>query len=555
MRLFADRAALHQQRFVLDDQNAAVVARICRRVDGLPLGIELAAARLAVLSLVEIDRRLNQRLSLLSGGGRRVLARQQTLRTLIGWSYDLLDPHEQLMLAALSVFVGGFDLDAAEAVTAGLVDPAAPSPLDLVSNLVTKSLVESVPSDHPRFRLLETIREYAAEQLTGRGDAVDQCLRSHTEHYTNLATTAGPELEHGFRQADRAQRLAADNDNLRAARNYLLLHDEIAVGMAMCTGLRRFWIIRGLAGEGAHAIMDFIERAQPEEDHHTLGMALATAATLAWELGDVDEAAALAQRAAECSPGEDIEVIALAGRIGALVMVVHGQSVEATVALIALLDNEMPKYAYRKLEGALVFAFIAADDMAAARTVLRQHIGALRAEGDLDSLATALINLSSVEIVEANTQLAREALAEGLEISELMQDDITAAYLKSNLGLLELTLGDTTAARTHYSSALDLVRAAEEPVAKLYGITGLVLCTDPESPSAATLVRLHGAIGALSDSHGALFDRTERELCDAHRQHLSRHLGAEEYVRLSRQGHTLTFPEAVNIAQGLTADP
>ena len=198
------------------------MASICRRLDGVPFAIELAAARLSTMSAVDLHERLDQRFRLLTGGSRTALARQRTLQATVDWSYDLLEPHEQQVFCLLSVFSGGFDLPAAEAVCAAAT-ASVPDVADTLGSLVNKSLVVTERSlGSLRYRLLETVRQYAAEQLVRSGGeaAVAAVRDDHAGHYLKLAEEAAPEL-FGPRQGAWLRRLDADWDNLRAALEYL----------------------------------------------------------------------------------------------------------------------------------------------------------------------------------------------------------------------------------------------------------------------------------------------------------------------------------------------
>jgi predicted ATPase/DNA-binding SARP family transcriptional activator len=191
VRLFVDRARQQRPDFALDSNNCDAVARLCRRLDGIPLAIELAAARLRAMSVHEIEKRLDQRFAFLTGGNRAALPRQQTLEALIDWSYDLLDPTEQELLERLSVFAGGFDLDSADLVT---VPWQHGSVFDEVLALVDKSLVQWNDSNN-RYRLLESVRDYAAGKLLARGNVVAEAVRTaHRDYYLGLAEAAAPHL-------------------------------------------------------------------------------------------------------------------------------------------------------------------------------------------------------------------------------------------------------------------------------------------------------------------------------------------------------------------------
>ncbi|WP_093801108.1 BTAD domain-containing putative transcriptional regulator [Streptomyces sp. Wb2n-11] len=244
LRLLAERGAAARPGFRVDDDPAA--AEICRRLDGLPLAIELAAARLRMLTPRQIADRLDDRFRLLTGGSRTVLPRQQTLRAVVDWSWDLLDERERAALRALSVFAGGCDLAAAEAV-------CGPDALDVLGSLVDKSLVVAAPSDDGggmRYRLLETVAEYAAERLDESGDR-PTAERRHLVHFRELARHTEPLLR-GHEQLARISLLQVEYENLRTAlRRAVAAHDEHEV-LCLVHSLAWYWTIRGLRGEARH---------------------------------------------------------------------------------------------------------------------------------------------------------------------------------------------------------------------------------------------------------------------------------------------------------------
>jgi len=248
VRLFVDRAQAVNGHFALTDDNAAAVAEICRRLDGLPLAIELAAARTRLLEPQAMLARLEHRLHLLTGGARDLPARQQTLRKTIAWSYDLLDPAEQLIFRRLAVFVGGCTLDAATAVCDVKIDP-----LDAVDSLVTKSLVHPVVTapGEVRLSMYETMREFGLEQLAWTGE-VEAGRRRHAEYFLELAEQAEPELWGPTASAWHA-RLDAEHDNLRAALEWGLTAGGDAgsvLAPRLAAALARFWWTRSYHSEG-----------------------------------------------------------------------------------------------------------------------------------------------------------------------------------------------------------------------------------------------------------------------------------------------------------------
>ena len=248
VEFFLDRAQAVKPGFELTDENAAAVAGICRRLDGLPLAIELAAARVKLLSPQAILGRLEKRLDLLTGGAHDLPTRQRTLRDAIDWSYNLLEPSEQALLARLGVFAGGCSLEVADAVCGDELNLG--EVFEGLASLVDKSLVrQSDGADgEPRFGLLETIREYALERLEAEGE-LDDLRRRHAERYLELVLAAEPELTRA-NQALWLDRLDEENDNIRAALTWTIASGEVELGLQLAGALVRFWSTRGLMGEG-----------------------------------------------------------------------------------------------------------------------------------------------------------------------------------------------------------------------------------------------------------------------------------------------------------------
>jgi len=240
VRLFLERARDHRPDFVLDDTVAATVVSVCRRLDGIPLAIELAAARLRSMSIVDIAGRLDNRFHLLAGGSRTALARHQTLRALIDWSYDLLDDKERVVLRRLSVFSGGCDLDAAEAVcVTGEGEDVAVA--DILGSLVDKSLVQADITVGPvRYQLLETIRQYAAERLEHGETEGRSARRAHALLYLAFAETAGPHLA-GVDQPRWFDRVEVELDNIRIAVSSFLSGDDPRGALRIAVALWDFW--------------------------------------------------------------------------------------------------------------------------------------------------------------------------------------------------------------------------------------------------------------------------------------------------------------------------
>ncbi|MBV9350057.1 MAG: LuxR family transcriptional regulator, partial [Mycobacterium sp.] len=247
IELFTDRARHVRPDFALTDDNAAPVAEICRRLDGLPLGIELAAARVRALSLAEIVDSLHDRFRLLTGGARTAVRRQQTLRASVDWSHALLTEPERMLFRRLAVFPGGFDLDAAQAVAGG-GELERYQVLDQLTLLVDKSLVVAENTwGRTRYRFLETVRQYALEKLGESGEA-DTVRSRHRDHYTALAALldapAGGDYEQRIEQAD------VEINNLRAAFSWSRENSDVELALALASSLQPLWQARGRLREG-----------------------------------------------------------------------------------------------------------------------------------------------------------------------------------------------------------------------------------------------------------------------------------------------------------------
>src|SRR5215217_2800051 len=302
VRLFTERARAVQPDFALTSNNAAAVAEICRRLDGLPLAIELAAARVKALPPVALLGRLEPRLPLLTGGPRDLPLRQQTMRDTIAWSHDLLDLAEQALFCNLSVFVGGFTLDAAEFLAGGQDGrssaPLLPSVLDGITSLVEQSLLRSVDGSEsgghqePRYRMLETVREYGLERLAASGD--EAVIRDrHAAWCLALAEAAEPELV-GPEQVSWLDRLEAEHPNLRAALACATARDP-DLALRLGGALPLFWRIHGHLSEGRDALERTL--AAGEGTPAARAKALVALALVQYSQGDFAAGAELAEEA------------------------------------------------------------------------------------------------------------------------------------------------------------------------------------------------------------------------------------------------------------------
>ncbi|MEO8696757.1 MAG: hypothetical protein ABI658_24830 [Acidimicrobiales bacterium] len=289
VQLFTERAQAVRPTFALDADNGRIVADICRRLDGVPLAIELAAARVAVLNVLEIAHRLDQRFRLLTGGRRTALERHQTLRAAIDWSYELLESTEATLFTRLAVFAGSFTLDDVEAVASGGTI-VADAVLDPLSSLVSRSMVVADEAeDFTRYRLLETMRVYARERLDNASEG-ESVRRRHAEHYVALAQQADQGL-HGRDEEAWVRRMDAEFANFPAALDWCVATGDVDLALAMTIALSRFGIPR--IRYGVYRLLD-MALAMPEARRHRLrpqAIAHATASTLVLSFGTAQMAA------------------------------------------------------------------------------------------------------------------------------------------------------------------------------------------------------------------------------------------------------------------------
>lgn len=247
VRLFVDRAAAAYPEFLLDDETVDDVLAICRALDGMPLAIELAAARLRTMTLIQVARRLDDRFGLLTAGSRTALPRHQTLRRVVDWSWDLLTDDERTLLRRLAYFSGGATPEAAERVLTAADHPHH-DVLDLLTALVDKSLLVLDRSGEPRYRLLETIKAYGLERLAEAGET-DQVHRAHTGYFLDLAEAAEPHL----RTADQLtwlERLDAEYENIHAALRGAIDAGDAATAVRFVGALGSYWNLRGKRVDG-----------------------------------------------------------------------------------------------------------------------------------------------------------------------------------------------------------------------------------------------------------------------------------------------------------------
>lgn len=430
--LFCERAGVHQPAFTLDESTVAPVVSLCRRLDGIPLAIELAAARLRSMSITEIDSRLDNHLRLLTGGSRTSVPRQQTLRGLIGWSHDLLSEPERTVLRRLSVFSGGWSLGAAESVCqGGGVD--AFDVWDLLGTLVDKSLVQTeTRGAATRYWLLETIRQFAAEKLAeaGEEEAID-VGRRHADHFLAFAEEAAPNLL-GADQSTWMARLEEEHDNLVAALTRLLGRPQTAEsGLRLAVALRWFWF----NSSHFHEATELTEQA----------------------LSVLDADQSLRVRT------EFLLTVCHLGRFA-----VQGAAAEARVAEMldaaetlgdpALLADALTQKAWIHFNRGEYGGMLDAVDRA---------IASARQADDLHVLGEALrTSMFYIDVVEdPGAELVSRALADGEEALSCFRrvgDIRSSAATRNDLAMTEISVGNLTAARAHLHAASEAYRQVSD---------------------------------------------------------------------------------------------
>lgn len=298
VQLFVDRVRWRQPAFALTDENADAVAAICRQLDGMPLALELAAARAGVLTVPQLAARLDDALRLLNDGSRTAPPRQRTLRATLDWSYGLLEADERVMLARLAVFAGGCTLEAAETVCAGN-GIARDDVLPLLAQLADKSLVQvEAERGEARYRLLEVVRQYAEEHLITSG-AAEAVRQRHAEYFVTLAEPVQPTRADPV-DAARLARLDIEQDNLRAALHWTRARGAHTTGLRLAAALHPFWNLRGHFDEGIAWLTEFLETTAERDSPEMLAIranAWASAALLASQRGDIGAGAAHAEQA------------------------------------------------------------------------------------------------------------------------------------------------------------------------------------------------------------------------------------------------------------------
>ncbi|HEX8230600.1 MAG TPA: tetratricopeptide repeat protein [Chloroflexia bacterium] len=464
VQLFVERAQAVKPQFELSAENAGAVTSICARLDGLPLALELAAARIKLFPAHEIASRLDRSLPLLTGGARDLPARQQTLRGAIQWSYDLLDAEEKELFVRLSVFVGGCDLNGIEAVFQRPEGDAGPDIVDLltqVESLLDKNLIQQIKrhagqSDEPRFSMLEMIRQYALERLA-ESALEAQTRAAHARYYHELAESAEPELK-GAGQAAWLDRLEAEHDNLRAAMTWFAGRGDAQCGLQMAGMLWRFWYVRGYFTEGRRWLSQFLSMPGAEERNSARAKALNGAGNLAYNQADYPTAQTLHEESMAISKELDdkLNFAASLNNIG-IILRRRGEYARARLMFEEAIETNRtignPHWQAINLNN-LGNVLFDQGDYASARAYQEESLGIFTALGDEWGIAMSTNDLGRIVFDQGDYATANLLYERSLGLQRKMGDRRGIASSLVSLGLAAHHQSDYARARELYDMAL-----------------------------------------------------------------------------------------------------
>jgi predicted ATPase/Tfp pilus assembly protein PilF len=549
--LFVERARAVKPDFKVTNESAPAVAEICVRLDGLPLAIELAAARIKMLPPKAMLQRLGSRLKLLTGGARDLPERQRTLRATIEWSHALLDGGEQVLFGRLAVFSGGRTLEAIEAIC----DAEGDLPVEVfegVSSLVDKSLLrqEEGPGGEPRFVMLETVHEFAREKL-GESEKAEQIKRVYAEYFLTLAEEAYPELK-GPNQLEWLERLEAEHDNMRAALSWALKRKEVEVALRLGSALSYFWSMRGYQSEGRSWLEEALAiegRVSPE----MRAMALAGVGSLAFDQGELDRAKEVCEEGLQLLAHEGRE--ASEAKLNLLVWLgfvawqkeEYGQAKELFEEGLEL-SREMSDtwwLATFLLYLAIVPHYL--GDYERATELTEESMDLFREQGDKHSLAHCLNNLAMMVYSKGDLRQAGKLTEEAVALFRELGNRVDVAFVLCNLGWIALLQDDLGRAADFYRESLSLsweiglnpiVQSALEGFACVAGARG-------ETERAA---RLWGAAQTLHETKGIPRDTDFLAEADARIPAVRSDMGEEAWEEAWNRGQAMTLDEAVSYA-------
>ncbi|MEN3341670.1 MAG: hypothetical protein V7644_1074 [Actinomycetota bacterium] len=502
--LFVERARAVVPAFRLDEANAATIVEICRRLDGLPLALELAAARLRLLPPAALLRRLDRSLALLAPGARDLPERQQTLRATIDWSYALLDPAEQALFRRLGVFAGGWTLEAADAICATDGEDVLP----LLGSLVDKSLIRQRASElgEPRFTMLETLREYARERLQAAGEA-PSLDREHARYFSRMLGEFASRLD-GPAHVEGVRALRADFENARASVIWALESGDAELALSLANGMAGFAVVGVYVPEARAWLATALE--QSEGSLTLRSLALFAIGWLAYTAGELGEA----MRAAE-------ESVALARA---------AHDAAAATRGLNLLSN----------------VHVGAGELDRAQAACEEALEIARMLGDEKWVALAATNSGNIALNRGDLGLAEKLFAEFLAAARRRQDRRSVAGGLTNLALLHATAGLTREAEAENHEALTLFREVDSSPGSVYGLE--ITAALASTRDAELAAQLLGAAGAACGRIRFRLEPFEQRLHDRTVADLRARLGDKRFTTLFAQGQQLGLEQAVDTA-------
>ena len=558
IRLFVERATAAQPSFALTDANAAAVGQICHRLDGIPLAIELAAVRVKVLSVENILARLEDRFRLLTGGSRTAVARQQTLRAAVDWSYELLSPAEKTILSRLGVFAGGCTLEAAEAVCG--VNPLDPvDTLDLLAHLSDKSLVwpKEGADGGMRYGLLETIRAYARERTAAAGEA-DGLLDRHAGFFLKLAETAEPELL-GPRQGEWLNRLEEEHDNLRQAIQSLVERARAEEAMRLSGALWRFWWIRGNWSEGRQSLhaassMDPGSARSLARSKALLGEAVLARGQqdYAAALGLAEESLAIAREG-----GDKARTAAALFELGNIAN--DQEELDRARALyeecVAIRREIDDRHGISLATHNLAVLADARGELDEAERLYGEALKLHRALGNRRIEASTLNGLGGIASIRGDVENAIAFQTQALAIQRELGDRRGIAFSLRELGAASAARGDLAAASGYLGEAVPIQRALgdRQGLVESMEVCARVAAMSGEGERA---LRLAGAAAALREAIQVPIPASDLERLEKSLSAAREALGADGAQRAYQEGRGLGFEDAVGlIVRGVGSEP
>lgn len=547
VQLFASRAKDARPGFTLTDGNVAEVAEVCRRLDGLPLALELAAARTKILNPKAMLSRLGDRLSLLTGGPRDAPARQQTLRDAISWSYELLSSSEQKVFSRLSVFFGGCTFEAAEAVVAAA--PALDVDLfNIISTLVDNSLLVQTETEdgEMRFHMLETLREYGLEQL-GSHDGTN-IFHQHALVYLAFAEQAAAQL-FGPRTADWLDRLEREHDNLRGALVWFTKRGEAEHVLRLGAALGRFWRMHGHLGEGRERLENILAlQADSAALKATKAQVFLAAGWLARDLAEYDAARSLTERALAAGQElEDQNCIAWSLTVLGVIARYEGDHRQARTHL-----EDGIRTARELGDEVCIAASVGNMGLVArdqgkydeARALLKESLRAARSAGDSLGIAWALTNLGLVAEYQDDHETADSLDTEALEIYRALGDKQNIAYTLNNLGVVSTAQGRFDDAVKVFCESIRLLAGVKDRRGIAFVLEGLA-CVAALTDRPRDALMIHAAAGAIRQSIGSTAPPSWRQKCVTHMEQARKAVNQNDMAEATAEGQGMTLQHVV----------